>query len=153
MNKEFDVLDFFFNWKGRISRKHYWLGRVCLALIGYTIFSLSFSLIFSFFGLRNIPSLILFWTSMVIFIFAGLCLDIKRFHDRGKSGHWLCLNLLSLIGSIWFFIQPESLSGHWLWLHSLLLIGSIWILIELNFLKGTKGPNKYGEDTLKEIKN
>lgn len=52
----------------------------------------------------------LFWMPLVI--------NIKRLHDRGKSGFWLLLSLIPIIG----------------W---------IWLVIECGFLKGTLFPNKY----------
>jgi uncharacterized membrane protein YhaH (DUF805 family) len=44
---------------------------------------------------------------------------IKRFHDRDKSGWWVLIGLIPVIGAI-------------------------WLLIELGFLKGTPGPNRFG---------
>jgi hypothetical protein len=44
---------------------------------------------------------------------------IKRFHDRDKSGWWVLIWLIPIIGAI-------------------------WLLIELGFLKGTPGPNRFG---------
>ena len=44
---------------------------------------------------------------------------IKRFHDRDKSGWWVLIGLIPIIGAI-------------------------WLLIELGFLKGTPGPNRFG---------
>ena len=44
---------------------------------------------------------------------------IKRFHDRDKSGWWVLVTLIPIIGAI-------------------------WILVELGFLKGTPGPNRFG---------
>jgi uncharacterized membrane protein YhaH (DUF805 family) len=44
---------------------------------------------------------------------------IKRFHDRDKSGWWVLIGLIPLIGAI-------------------------WLLVELGFLKGTPGPNRFG---------
>jgi uncharacterized membrane protein YhaH (DUF805 family) len=44
---------------------------------------------------------------------------IKRFHDRDKSGWWVLIALIPLIGAI-------------------------WILVELGFLAGTPGPNRFG---------
>ena len=44
---------------------------------------------------------------------------IKRFHDRDKSGWWVLIGLIPLIGPL-------------------------WLLIELGFLKGTDGPNRFG---------
>jgi uncharacterized membrane protein YhaH (DUF805 family) len=46
---------------------------------------------------------------------------VKRFHDRDKSGWWVLIGLIPIIGVI-------------------------WLLIELGFLKGTPGPNRFGTD-------
>ncbi len=44
---------------------------------------------------------------------------IKRFHDRDKSGWWVLIGLVPLIGQL-------------------------WLLIECGFLAGTPGPNRFG---------
>jgi uncharacterized membrane protein YhaH (DUF805 family) len=44
---------------------------------------------------------------------------IKRFHDRDKTGWWVLIGLIPLIGPL-------------------------WLLIELGFLKGTDGANRFG---------
>ena len=54
---------------------------------------------------------LLFWMS--------LALQVKRWHDRDKSGTWVFINLIPFIG----------------W---------IWSLIECGFLDGTPGPNRFG---------
>jgi uncharacterized membrane protein YhaH (DUF805 family) len=58
-----------------------------------------------------------------LFVLASLIpailVDIKRWHDRDKSGWWMLIALIAIIGSIWF-------------------------LIELGFLAGTPGPNRFG---------
>ena len=56
-------------------------------------------------------------------IVAGLCLAIKRLHDRNKSGWWMLIQFIPLIGSIWYFI-------------------------EVGFLAGTQGDNRFGADPL-----
>ena len=48
----------------------------------------------------------------------AIIVHIKRFHDRDKSGWWLLIVLIPIIGAI-------------------------WLLIELGFLKGTSGPNRF----------
>lgn len=57
------------------------------------------------------------------FLWIVLAVQVKRWHDRGKSG-WMVLV---------YFIP---------------LIGSFWVLIECGFLSGTAGPNQYGPDPL-----
>ena len=54
-----------------------------------------------------------------------LAIYTKRWHDRDKSGWWSLIILIPIIG---FF----------------------WILIELGMLEGTKGPNQYGPDPLRD---
>ena len=59
----------------------------------------------------------------IVLIYPGICIGIKRFHDRDKSGWWVLIALIPFIGWIWY-------------------------LIEVFFLPGTRGPNKYGPDTV-----
>jgi uncharacterized membrane protein YhaH (DUF805 family) len=68
-------------------------------------------------------------TAIVLLIFAlaaiwiSIAVGIKRFHDRNKSGVWILIIFVPLIGHLWY-------------------------LIECGFLRGTPGPNDYGPDPL-----
>ena len=68
-------------------------------------------------------------TSIVLLLFGilvtwiSIAVGIKRFHDRNKSGVWVLIIFVPVIGSLWY-------------------------LIECGFLKGTTGPNNYGPDPL-----
>ncbi len=55
----------------------------------------------------------------ILGIWVGLAVSVKRWHDRNKSGWWVLIVLIPIIGGI-------------------------WALIELGFLPGTEGPNAYG---------
>ena len=57
----------------------------------------------------------------IISLWPALALMIKRLHDRNRSG-WFAL----------IFLIP--------------IVGPIWLLIEVAFLKGTTGPNRFGDD-------
>ena len=52
-----------------------------------------------------------------------IAVGIKRFHDRNKSGVWVLIIFVPVIGGLWY-------------------------LIECGFLRGTPGPNNYGPDPL-----
>jgi uncharacterized membrane protein YhaH (DUF805 family) len=54
-----------------------------------------------------------------ILLWPRLAISIKRLHDRGKSGLWILLVFIPVLG--------------WLWL-----------LVDMGFLDGTPGPNKFG---------
>ncbi|MDK1018188.1 MAG: DUF805 domain-containing protein [Actinomycetota bacterium] len=56
-------------------------------------------------------------------LWAGLAIAIKRWHDRDKSGWWILIGLVPIIGGF-------------------------WALIETRFLTGTQGENRYGPDPL-----
>jgi uncharacterized membrane protein YhaH (DUF805 family) len=69
---------------------------------------------------------------IVIFIFAvlatgiSIAVAVKRYHDRNKSGWWVLIVFVPVIGGLWY-------------------------LIECGFLRGTPGPNNYGPDPLAAI--
>lgn len=99
---------FAFSLNGRIGRQEYWLGFIPI-LIGYSI---SFEMMDSndTEGLGVLLMLALFWCS--------IAMTVKRWHDRGKSGWWILINIIPWVGPIWSFI-------------------------ELGFLRGTEGPNEF----------
>ena len=64
--------------------------------------------------------------SLAIFIpllLSALAVGAKRWHDRGKSGWWVLLPLVPVIGPL-------------------------WMLVECGFLKGSAGDNRFGPDPL-----
>lgn len=109
-----------FDFNGRINRGKFWLGigvmwafsLVVGVIVGFILWSFSEALAWLWWAIVYIG---LLWT--------GLALSVKRWHDRDKSGWWI------LIGAV-----P--------------LVGGLWALIETGFLEGTNGPNEYGPDPL-----
>jgi uncharacterized membrane protein YhaH (DUF805 family) len=112
-----DFKKFYFSLEGRVNRKQWWLwlvlpGTVISILLGFVDMATGnfnpeagIGLFSGVFGLLSlIPAIIV---------------HIKRFHDRDKSGWWVLIVLIPIIGAI-------------------------WLLIELGFLKGTPGPNQFG---------
>lgn len=59
----------------------------------------------------------------IAILWAGLAVSVKRWHDRDKSGWWILIGLIPVIGTI-------------------------WVLVENGFLPGTAGPNRFGPDPL-----
>ena len=97
----------FFDFEGRIDRRQWWTGAILLFVV-----SIVAGLLFGKGGL--IPAII-----NVLIVIAGLSLHVKRFHDRGKSGWWVLV----------FFIP---------------VIGFVWMIVEMGLLSGDPGPNRYG---------
>ena len=102
-----------FSFRGRISRKEYWL-HYALPLCVIPIFG---ALIDGAAEANGILSLII----ALVLLVPSLAGAMKRIHDRDRSG--------------WFLL---------VWL--IPLIGPIWMVVELGFLRGTDGPNRFGRD-------
>ena len=111
-NKKNSILAVFFTFSGRATRTHWWslfaiavLGGIVAAFIdislGYETEGPAFIVLF----------LLLLWPSLAV--------TIKRWHDRDKSGFWILISFIPLIGPL-------------------------WALIENGFLGGTPGPNRFG---------
>jgi uncharacterized membrane protein YhaH (DUF805 family) len=106
----------FFGVRGRITRRDFWLYGV-LALSGLALFA------HALLGIADVRpgradllvNLALAWPAIAV--------SVKRWHDRDKSGWWVLLNLVPIVG----------------WL---------WALIENGALRGTPGPNRFGADPL-----
>ena len=54
-------------------------------------------------------------------VWISFALQVKRWHDRDKSGWWVLISMVPIIGPI-------------------------WALIEAGFLPGTQGANRFGPD-------
>ena len=111
-----DFQKFYFSAKGRVNRKQYWLWLVLPSVaVGIILVILDAAL-----GTRDPESVGLFsLIGPLIMVFPAIVVQIKRFHDRDKSGWWVLIALVPLIGPL-------------------------WLLIELGFLNGTPGPNRFG---------
>jgi uncharacterized membrane protein YhaH (DUF805 family) len=108
-----------FTSKGRIPRSTFWgffavFYGIC-AFVGF----------FSERGLMTENQQAIVGLLLFPLLVMAIIVQIKRWHDRDKSGWWVLINLIPCVGGL-------------------------WALIECGFLKGTTGPNKYGPDPLQE---
>jgi uncharacterized membrane protein YhaH (DUF805 family) len=127
-----------FSFRGRISRRQWWLGALILLLGIALMLGIAF---WSGDPLLALPLI------LAVFV-ATYALSVKRLHDRGKSGWWaLVFIFLPGVADRWSDRLTEDTPLWWV----LVLIGSvltIWGLIELGFRRGTDGGNDYGPDPL-----
>jgi len=116
------IIDTFLNPNGRLSRARFWLAYISLALVTAAVAWGAVSMQGRI-GKTDTPvlTLILF---IVPLAWMNLCLMVKRWHDRNRSGLWLLINLI-----------PG--------------IGQMWTVIECGFIAGTPGDNKYGLSPVK----
>lgn len=114
------IKEMFFVSAGRLNRKRYFLRGLLVSvivLLGLNIMD---------FGNEE-DEVLLLLIGLIIFgmgIVSGIMLGIRRCHDFGKTGYFILLQIIPIIG---FFAQ-------------------LYIL----FKKGDEGPNQYGPDPLME---
>jgi uncharacterized membrane protein YhaH (DUF805 family) len=104
------MFELFLNPSGRMSRGMWWLvGPLQLVLIFAWVASLvSTKQIPS----RTIPAFGFVWMLLILpILWLGLCANIKRFHDRGKSGFWVFISFIPLVGPLWLAIELGMLPG------------------------------------------
>lgn len=127
------MLGFLFSFNGRVRRLHWWLMRIGV-WVGFFAISmiviLMLRVLFPEIAVGDELYLeaseaataiwaVVFAVLVIVSIWVELAIFVKRWHDRGKSGFWVLIVLVPLIGPI-------------------------WTLVECGFLDGTQGPNKYG---------
>ncbi len=124
MNWYLKALRQFNDFGGRARRMEYWM-----FVLFYALFSILASALDQYFGFKTCDGRIgvlnlLYALAMLVPFFA---VSVRRLHDIGKSGGWVFINLVPLIGSIWFFI--------------------------LMITRGQEGVNRYGQDPKGEASN
>jgi uncharacterized membrane protein YhaH (DUF805 family) len=107
-----------FSFEGRISRKPFWMF-ILVVFIGTIITTfIDTATTGQDSGIASLLFiLIIFWPSLAI--------QVKRWHDRDKSGWWVLINFVPILGPI-------------------------WALVENGFLTGTEGSNRFGENPLQK---
>lgn len=103
----------YLSFEGRIPRKVFWIHGVLV----FFVLGLVLGIISAILPKLGTLLMILLYIAM---IWCGLAIQVKRWHDRGKSGWWVLINLIPVIG--------------------------LWSLIECGFFRGTEGDNEYGAD-------
>jgi len=135
----------YLSFRGRTNRQRYWL-------TGLSIFGLLFVSAL----LAGVLSMAPLLGLVIIPIWLALANGARRLHDRGHSAWWLVL----FTGVPTFLAIPAELAkysgseGGQMLGAILVLLGlpfSIWGFVVMGCLKGTAGPNKFGDDPLQPV--
>ena len=116
-----DIKWLLFSFEGRLNRQPYWIMVILMGLLngGFQRYLYGYGPMGEPMGGGGMVGLAL----AILSIWIGFAVQIKRWHDRDKSGWWALLNFVPVLG----------------W---------IWILVECGFLRGTFGDNRFGRDPL-----
>ena len=108
------VLWLLFSPNGRVSRRWYWYTQLVMLPFQSIVY------------LSEDPVwLLIAFAGLLLILVPGLMISIKRWHDLGKSGWWVFINAVPMIGPIY----------------------ALW---QQGFGEGTPGSNSYGPDPLDE---
>jgi uncharacterized membrane protein YhaH (DUF805 family) len=150
-----ELLRYIFGFEGRINRAHIWVGAI-LNLILSNVFDLLSPLGTRVFG--QVIGEIIFGGINLLLIASFISLEVRRLHDRNKSGWWLLLQSLPfvvLIAFLYILSGSEDASTNTGIAQHLLTWASlpvwavfIWFFVQLFCLRGTIGPNRFGPDPL-----
>ena len=112
------MLKMLFSFEGRINRKPFWMF-LLIVLIGTIITTfIDMATTGQDSGIASLLFiLVIFWPSLAI--------QVKRWHDRDKSGWWVLISIIPILGPI-------------------------WALVENGFLTGTQGRNRFGENPMQK---
>jgi uncharacterized membrane protein YhaH (DUF805 family) len=113
----FDWKQFYLSAQGRVNRKQFWLWLV-LPCTAISVVLILLDLALGTYNAKDGVGLLSSIFSLVVIV-PAILVYIKRWHARDKSGWWMLILLVPLVGAIWF-------------------------LIEVGFLPGTPGPNRFG---------
>ena len=114
-----DLKQFYLSPQGRVGRQDWWLKYVLV----FVVISVVASVLDASLGLVDPESGYgpISIVALLVMLYPAIIVNIKRYHDRNKSGWWVLIALIPIVGAI-------------------------WQLIELGFLRGTIGQNRFGSD-------
>jgi uncharacterized membrane protein YhaH (DUF805 family) len=86
-----EVLKKYAVFSGRSRRKEYWM---------FFLFNLIIAFVLGFIeGILGIPGVVGMLYSLAVLI-PGIAVSVRRLHDTGRSGWWLLIALIPLIGAV-----------------------------------------------------
>ena len=131
MNDRAEWWDLFLSASGRTARGPFLMASAALLIFAVCYESFGFTL-----------HLLTGWLVYPPLLFFATCALSRRLHDRGRSGWWAALILLSLV-AVW--PTPK----HFL---DFLFAGVVvWSIVELGVMPSEQGANRYGPNPLKPV--
>jgi uncharacterized membrane protein YhaH (DUF805 family) len=143
------------SFRGRTNRSRFWqmmvyFWGVLIWFGGLSVALTSNPIAVGLLGLAMLP-IVLF---MVVALLAN---SVRRLHDRGKTAWWLLVfNVLPAVFAFPSEVMrtegaPAEAQAFFALVGLLGLPFSIWGFVEMGCLRGTTGPNKYGDDPLQPL--
>lgn len=102
------------SFRGRVTRPIYWISVIAIGMIQLVLYVAMAMALY-------LPFVIVAYAVLLLAILVGFGFAVRRLHDTGRSGWWVLMGFVPVIGSI-------------------------YILVVCGFFRGTKGTNEFGEE-------
>lgn len=120
------VIKKYAKFSGRSRRKEYWMFFLFNIIFGTiatlldNLLNLTYKIPVDYFGEVSIGYGIIYTVYALLLIIPSLAVTVRRLHDQDKSGAWIFIAFVPIIGAIWLLILLAT--------------------------AGTSGPNRFGDD-------
>ncbi|NLA62280.1 MAG: DUF805 domain-containing protein [Bacteroidales bacterium] len=87
---------------GRANKAEFWQ-----YILVYILISIALSLLMSIFARVGVLRMLFWFVNLIVMlalIIPSLAVGVRRMHDIGKDGMWVLINLIPLVGTIWFIV-------------------------------------------------
>jgi uncharacterized membrane protein YhaH (DUF805 family) len=103
------VLKQYADFSGRARRKEYWM--FVLFNVIFAVLALGIDAVLMMNGIAKVQ--VCYLTYLMAMILPSLAVLVRRLHDTGRSGWWMLISLIPLVGGIWLLvlILEDSQSG------------------------------------------
>lgn len=135
------------SFRGRASRLDYWRWFLLSSVLSGLLFAVS-----AFVALTEAPgSKILaggLLLGIVMLLWPAVAVGVRRLHDRNRPWWWI-----AVFGLLPFSLDVVAMNGFppsLAIIQPLLMLAglavSVWGLVDMGFLRGTRGPNRFGPE-------
>ena len=98
------VTERYADFAGRASRSEYWWFFLFNMVVGYGLFFVA--------AAADVPALLILWglVSLALLV-PGIAVSVRRMHDTGRSGWYLLIGLIPLVGGfivLYFLVQQSD---------------------------------------------
>ena len=146
------LLWLFFSFRGRITRKTFWLASLTLVACDIALsmgIASALGMSWREYWTGSSRTALLDLVTILFFTWPGLAIDFKRLHDRNGTGLRAVVVQLLIVVLIALeyggYDKGDTLTIVLFNIHLVITIALFcWIIIEMGFLKGDPGPNQYG---------
>ncbi|MDB5051425.1 MAG: aminopeptidase [Fibrobacteres bacterium] len=101
MNWYLTVMKNYVGFSGRARRKEYWM--FCLFNMGFVILAVLLDNILGT-AIKGVGYGLFYFLYALAVLLPSLAVGVRRLHDVGKSGWFLLIGLIPIIGGIWILI-------------------------------------------------